>query len=519
MRPALPSLRSHRPRASRLAARGWPGLRRSVLAIAVVALASTPAVLESQVRAGTDRFEGVRGSIRRFLDSTGVASLAVAVAKDGRIVWEEAFGWANRETMTPATVHTMYSLASISKPITATGLMVLVERGQVDLAQPANRYLGVGRITGLAGDANGATVERVLSHTAGLPLHYQFFYHGSGYGPPTMDETIARYGNVVFEPGAVYQYSNLGFGIIDYIIERVSGQAYRDFMRSEVFVPLGLNRTSIDIGPGLAPYAAERYDGRKNPIPFYDFDHAGASAVYSSAHDLVRFGMFFLKNRVPEQRRILADQSIDRMFRPVAPAAYGLGWAITDDDNGYRRVAHSGGMPGVATLLWLYPGENLAVTMLVNSSTRPEPIAQELVGVMLPRYADSLRARRARATPPARAPFQPSADLVGEWRGTVRTWQDTLSLTLSIRSDGMVVARLGGQLPAVLDQPVFQEGRLVGRMWGRIPTSDAGRHLHSVQLDLRLTGGMLKGMASAQTPTDPLVYYSLASYAELRRER
>lgn len=491
---------------------------RPLLALAAALLLLAPPIA-AQARPGGDRFDGIRASIRRFLDSANAPSLAVAVAKDGKIVWEEAFGWANRETLTPATVHTMYSLASISKPITATGLMVLVERGKVDLAQPANRYLGVGRITGRAGDAAGATVERVLSHTAGLPLHYQFFYEGSGYGPPTMDETIARYANLVFAPGALYQYSNLGYGIIDYIVERVSGERYRDFMRNEVFLPLGLTRTSIDIGPGLEAYAAERYDSRQRPIPFYTFDHNGGSAVYSSAHDLIRFGMFYLKNRLPEQRRILTDQTIDRMHQPVPPAPYGLGWIIEENDNGYRRVAHSGGMPGVATLLWLYPTENLAVTMLVNSSNRPEPIAQELVGTLLPRYADSARARRARATAPRREPFRPSAELLGEWRGTVHTWQDTLPLALTVREDGLVTARLGSQLPAVLDDAVFQSGRLVGRMWGRIPTADAGRHFHVVQLDLRLVGGELKGMASAQTPVDPVLYYSLASYAELRRQR
>ena len=69
-----------------------------------------------------------------------------------------------------------------------------------------------------------------MSHTAGLPLHYQFFYADGGYDPPTMDETIARYANLVFAPGEVYQYSNLGFGIIDYIITRVSGRSPQRFV-------------------------------------------------------------------------------------------------------------------------------------------------------------------------------------------------------------------------------------------------------------------------------------------------
>lgn len=96
-----------------------------------------------------------------------LASIAVAVAHGGKIIWEESFGWADREKMIAATPQTMYSLASISKPITATGLMTLVERGAIDLDKPANEYLGTGKLTGHAGEATGATVRRVLSHTAG----------------------------------------------------------------------------------------------------------------------------------------------------------------------------------------------------------------------------------------------------------------------------------------------------------------------------------------------------------------
>jgi CubicO group peptidase (beta-lactamase class C family) len=94
-----------------------------------------------------------------------------------------------------------------------------------------------------------------------------------------MDETILRYGNLVTVPGEKYQYSNLGFGVLDYVISRVSGRAYEDFMREEVFLKLGLTHTSIGLGPGLDRYQAVRYGPDGLPIPFYDFDHR-ASAIY-----------------------------------------------------------------------------------------------------------------------------------------------------------------------------------------------------------------------------------------------
>ena len=120
--------------------------------------------------------DSLRAHIRRVMDSTHTASIAVAVARNGRIIWEEGFGFADVERHAPATSTTLYSMASISKPITATGVMKLVEQGKIDLDRPANDYLGSAKISDPAGRPSGATVRQVMSHTAGLPLHYRFFY-------------------------------------------------------------------------------------------------------------------------------------------------------------------------------------------------------------------------------------------------------------------------------------------------------------------------------------------------------
>jgi CubicO group peptidase (beta-lactamase class C family) len=472
--------------------------------------------------AARDQFDSVRASIRRAIDG-GVPSLAVAVAKDGRIIWEEGFGLADRERHMPAGPHTMYSLASISKPFTATGLMKLVERGKVQLDRPANEYLGSGHLTGLAGDASRATVRRVMSHTAGLPLHYQFFYENAAYRRPSVDTTISRYGILVNPPGEVYQYSNLGFGILDHIISRASRQSYADYMRSEVFLPLGLTHTSVDIGPGLEPYVAQRYDSKLRPIPFYTFDHPGGSAVYSSAHDLVRFGMFHLKNHLPDQQRILADSTIDAMQRIHTPdstnGGYALGWLIARDENGYRKVSHTGGMPGVNTVLALYPSENLAVVVLVNQvGATPFRIADDIVAAMLPRYAAERTRRRARdaAAAPSAPPAFPPGELAGAWIGTLRTYDGTAPISLLFQPDGDVHVTLGNQLKTLLTGASFNKGELSGRFLGTIPTEEQRRYASSVLLDVRLRDGALRGQASAMSTEDP-VYYALTSYVELRK--
>jgi CubicO group peptidase (beta-lactamase class C family) len=202
---------------------------------------------------GHELFRQARERIQQGMVERSIPSLSIAVAQGNTLLWEEGFGWADRERRIVATPHTLYSLASISKPITATAVMILKERGLLDLDQPINDYLGDSKLHAWVGDAKEATVRRVANHTSGLPIHYQFFYQDEPYLRPPMGETIRRYGNLVTAPGERFQYSNLGYGLLSEIVELVSGKSYADFLREEVFLPLGMFHASVNVGHGLEP--------------------------------------------------------------------------------------------------------------------------------------------------------------------------------------------------------------------------------------------------------------------------
>jgi CubicO group peptidase (beta-lactamase class C family) len=466
------------------------------------------------------------GRARAVIDSLMIAekipSIAVAVAKGDRILWESGFGMADVERGMPATANTPYSLASISKPFTATGIMVLVQREFVRLRSPVNHYLGGVHVAAREGSADGVTIERLLTHTAGLPLHYQFFYEDGGYARPPMDSTIRRFGVAVYPSGESYQYSNLGFGILDYVIARKSGKSYADFMRQEIFMPLGLTNTSVGVTAGPNSRFAQRYDAANKPVPYYTFDHPGASEVYSSAHDLARFGLFHLGSQVPGQRRILAAQTIQDMQRDVATespnATRGLGWGIRRPF-GVRQVAHSGGMPGVSTFLALYPDEKVVVVVLLNKAVgrATSMIVNELTAAMIPQFASGLRAQRAS---PAQQPT-PTLDadqlqrLRGEWRGFIRTYADSVPIVIKIagRDSSRITA---GSTDVALENIGLDRGVLTARAPIQLAAPDLARHAHVTQLWLRVTDGRLSGYAAAQTTT-PRAYYALSSYIRLER--
>jgi CubicO group peptidase (beta-lactamase class C family) len=343
------------------------------------------------------RFARIAREMQELVDTGQLPSLAVAVAKDGRIVWEAAFGWADRERGIRATPETPYSLASISKPFTATAVMKLVESGRVALDRPANDYLGAARITGIHPER--ATLRHVLTHTAGLPPYFRTRPAGDAW---SFEATIASRAILTRSPGQRYVYSNLGYGILDHIVERVSGASYAEFMHRELLEPLRLARTLV---PSAAPEdAAVRYAEKGTRLPYYDVDHRGASSVYAIAHDLVRFGMFHLNpDAVDGERRaagrVLQAKTVREMQRVQTwikdGEGYGLGWRIDDDQRGFRHVGHTGGMPGVTTVLSLFPAQRVVVVLLANKrDDRVVSLAQRVAAVVVPSYVWHLRRGR-----------------------------------------------------------------------------------------------------------------------------
>ncbi|MBL8267905.1 serine hydrolase domain-containing protein [Steroidobacter sp.] len=468
-----------------------------------------------------DRFDAARATIREQMVEASIPSVAVAVAYRGKIVWEQGFGWADKEQQIPATEHTMYSLASLTKPITVTGLMTLVQAGKLELDRPINDYLGDAKLRVRVGDPQAVTVRRVIDHSSGLPGGSQFFYGDERALTPSMEQTLLRYGDVVAVPGERWEYTNLGYGALGYVIERVSGQSYSEYLRSAVFMPLGMTHSAVDVGPELKRFQAVRYDRTRQPVPMYGFGEPGSAAAYSSAHDLVRLGMFFLKNRLRDQRPILNDAAVDQMTS-ASPSDDGgmigtVGWQARKYGN-YVAYGHAGSMAGVTTDLSMIPSQNLCVVMLVNASVGSKlyRMRDAVIQSVLPDW-NSLPSQNAAPTPPPA--FQPTAELQGEWSGKVHTYEGELPIRLRVLASGDVHVQIGSQRTTLLNNVTFEKGRLKGYALSQIPTGDTKRYPHEVALDLTLRGAVLNGSVAANNINDPKVnwVYGLPHWTELQR--
>jgi len=477
-----------------------------------------------------ERFAKVRAMILEGVQKSGVPSISIAAAADGRIVWEESFGFADKEKNAKATPDSLYALASISKAFTGTGLMVLAEKKLVDLDKPVNDYLGEAKLTTHVGSAGQATLRRMLYLEAGMPMHWNIFYATEPARPPSQDESIRRYGIIVNEPGREYVYSNFAYGVLDRVISHVSGKAYPEFMKREVFEPLQMNSTSVHIAPELAACAVQNYDAAGRPLLPLAYDHDGASAVYASIHDLIRFGLFHLKNRVPGQKPILGPASLDLLHRPsslnasemstIGEPRMAMGWGVVDLA-GLRFVIASGGAPGTQSRLALLPDKNMAVAILCNASSSNElalwKIEWETFAAMDPGFP------AIPAIPEEKpAAFVPPQELLGEWHGTVETFQGNRPMKLSVKSGREIAIELDGQPaggPVPINTPLgplgFRNGWLTGLFFGTIPTEDARRSSHVVFLRLQLQGDALSGTVSAVAVNET---FALPYWASLKRK-
>lgn len=476
-------------------------------------------------------FQKTCTNIAKHLQETNAPSISVAVARDGKIIWQESFGLADVEKRIGATPHTMYHLGSLGKVYTATAIMILVERGLVNLDTPVNEYLGDVKLHAYEGDINEVTIRRVLNHTSGLPYFWVQLYENELSLRPGWNEVIMQYANIVSPPGDRHIYSNLGFGILGYVIERVSGRPYYEFMSTEVFEPLGLNRTTIDTGPYDVDYMAQKYvpEGK---VPYSDHICKGGGTVFASAHDLVRFGMFHMQDHLEDQQAILSDESIYAMQHDpasVSPvSSYVIGWN-TYRRFGYRIVQHGGHVIGALSMLRLIPSKNIAVAVVSNGEGSNVPLVCDwILAELLPRYNMFFTMRQTSSSRETGNPdtFSPPSALIGIWRGEIVTNEQNLPVEMKIEENGDVFLRYtdnySPQEEAIAQQTgtyvQFSNEVLHARFSLQIPTPFTARYDHEVSINVKLHGDVLSGYISAEAWGKTTPHFCVPFYIRLMKE-
>ena len=475
-----------------------------------------------------DQFEEIRDTIREIVaDGRPVPSIAVGVSRGSEFLWQEGFGWTDRETEIRATEHTIYHLGSTSKPITATAVMVLHEKGLIELDRPLNDYLAGDGIRGRVGDVEKVTVRRVAQHTAGLPGYYETFYADESEKPLSIPTLIQRYGWTMIPPGQTFHYSNLGYGLLGHLVSQISG-SFSDFLRQEVFLPLGMEDSYGVLPPERNKNRAVRYSwpqarsdsGRLD----YTTPHHGASELQSSVHDLLKFALFHMQIPVAGQKPILSSDAIGEMQASTVPMGedeYGIGWHITTDTAGRHIVKHGGGGAGVDVVLTFVPEEKVAVAVLSNTTNGwpNEIITQQLTNRILSIVfeSDTRVSDTREPSDESRGEREPLPEhILGTWDGRVSAPGREVPLRVQFKGSGPVKAELNGESTPVTKLR-FQNDRLTAEMRADIGTPDANRRRHHLKWDVSVHEGRLAGIlyVEGENPSRGVL---LPYWVELTRE-
>ena len=281
---------------------------------------------------------------------------AVLVAYQGHVLVSRGYGLANREQALAATAHTRFRLASVTKPLTAIGVLRLVAQGRVNLDAAICTYFAP-----CPPAWQPLTVAHLLHHTSGLADYADFAdFPNFEQLPATPEQVVARFRDLplTFAPGSLYDYCNSNFLLLSLIIERVTGQPYADYMRAELFAPLGMENTGLDPGD-FSPLGGTRgYASGALDIPLNVSNLYGAGNLYSTVEDLYKL------TQALDTGSLLPPDLVTQMTTPGL-GRYGLGWMI-EQRGPNRLVYHPGSMSGVATWFGRYPDVGLTVIVLSN---------------------------------------------------------------------------------------------------------------------------------------------------------
>lgn len=422
-------------------------------------------------------------------------SVAYALVKDGAIVHEGAVN---------STVETPYPLASVTKPIIATAVMVLAEQGALDLDQPALGYLG-------RAPANTAayTVRQLLSHTAGLGTYARVYWKDRKAPVKHLLQNLAAYGFTAQPPGTVFEYSNLGYGLLGEIITAKSGVPLGHFLDEQVFKPLGMRHSMLAKGFATPADAARKHGADGKRLPGTANDTPGAGNVYASVHDLALFAAFSLGADVAGSEPILSRKIRRAMQAPAETqalhpyyggAGYGLGWYVRDSGDEHV-VWHEGGMPGASSIVVMLPERRLAAVVLTNVNdvnAKVQEIANALLLAAAPDY-----------TPPSFVPtegftrFSNEPAFTGRWAGHIEIDGKRLPWVLVFKRGGTVHAKFPSRqgkasVPRSAYAALVNGPLLVATFPGNLPGRDVSRGRDGLVL-LRMMNrdGKLTGMAVA----------------------
>ncbi len=329
----------------------------------------------------------------RALAEQSVPGAAFVVVRSQRVVLARGYGLADLEAGTPVDPErTRFPMASVSKLVTATAALQLVEQGALSLDGDVNLYLDRDQLQIAPTFPEPVTLRRLLTHTAGFDeLSIGMLVPPGGEVEPLEEHLARRMPPRVLPPGKIYSYSNYGFALVGLLVQRASGMEFSRSVEQQILVPLDMSRSSFDPARDLDQNRARGYLKHEQG---HDRVYSGpqqtgpAGGLIATVSDMGRFMRALLSGGTLDDARILQEATLREMQRSQFthdPRLAGMALAFDERlENGERLLEHGGDLPGFATLLALLPARDLGFLVAYNT---PDPmLREELVRAFLERF-------------------------------------------------------------------------------------------------------------------------------------
>lgn len=333
-----------------------------------------------------------REQIQAMMAERQIPGLAVAVEIDGKIVWTEGFGFADKEKQINACPATQFRVASISKLFTAAAMARLYEQGRLDLDAPIQTY-----VPSFPDKGYTITIRQLASHRAGIRRYTDDNEAINTKNYKTVLESLEKFDKdpLMFEPDTNFTYSGYGFVLLSAAIESAAREDFLSAMRHQVFEPLGMTGTVENRADAQAPHQTVFYDnvtpysldGKMVVSPPNDFSSKWAAGGFlSTAEDLARFGSAHI---AANGKNFLKPETLELLFTPRSPKTggglfgYGLGWMSARDLHLRRVHFNFGASSGGTAVLAIYPKYRLSVAVVANLGHAKYPF-NRLTGIANP---------------------------------------------------------------------------------------------------------------------------------------
>lgn len=378
-------------------------------------------------------FKRLENFIFDKMSAMNTAGVSMALIQGEEIIWSRGFGFRSVEERLPATPETVYDVASVTKSFTAAAILLLAEQGKLNLSDPVAKFIPDFTINPFG---EIITIEHLLTHSSGIPgLGVSERMVGAVKGTRNDLMPIVDFEDyllfiqdadqwVVARPGERYLYSNTGYVLLGYIIQQCSGVPFKDFMKSNIFEPLGMLRSYLTKKEVEADHDVATLhgivDGRRIPMPYPFGSTPSHSGLITSVNDLARFIIMFNQQGEYRGRRVMAAETVEAILTPriqidsSGEMSYGYGMDLIPNFFGYKLAGHGGWIDISTSYMGFIPEKQLGVAVLVNGAG------------YIPNFMGMVGLAMLLGEDPEELPFIKRDRMLDELAGTYYTFRDTI---------------------------------------------------------------------------------------------